>query len=423
MVQGKIIYFDNAATSYPKPEAVYQTQDASLRKAGNPGRGAHRLAVDSARTVFESRIAIAAFLGIASPERLIFTPGCTYSINTVLRGLNLAPQSGLKDAPKGRMPVVVVSPLEHNAVMRPLDHLEKGGFLKIHRLKYSPGGVIDMQELKTAVKELKPVLCTVQEGSNVTGELVDIVSAWEICQEAKTNLLIDAAQTAGTVTSHLAELTAAGKGTAYGGAGLFWCSSGHKGLLGPAGIGLLFVPESMDVEPLIAGGTGSNSENLEMPAEYPDRLESGTQPVHLIAALAQGISWLHEQGPEKLQEKERQLTRRFLAWCANQPYIKVFGKRTLEPKGSKREVELQSGLPIVAFAVEAVSSDSVADQLDRNYGIAVRSGLHCAMAAHQSLGTLTTGLTRASFGCFNTSDEVDELCLALSNIHRRGVRD
>lgn len=419
MVQGKIIYFDNAATSYPKPEAVYQTQDASLRKAGNPGRGAHRLAVDSARTVFESRTAIAAFLGIASPERLIFTPGCTYSINTILRGLSLGPQNGSKDAPRGQTPVVIVSPLEHNAVMRPLDYLEKAGLITIHRMRYSPGGVIDMQEFGKAVKELKPVLCTVQEGSNVTGELVDIVSAWEICQEAKTNLLIDAAQTAGTVTSHLGELTAAGKGTAYGGSGLFWCSSGHKGLLGPAGIGLLFVPESMDVEPLIAGGTGSNSENLEMPAEYPDRLESGTQPVHLIAALAQGISWLRDQGPKTLEEKEGQLTRRFLSWCSNQPHIKVFGKRTLEPKGSRREEEIQSGLPIVAFAVEGVSSDSVADQLDRDFGIAVRSGLHCAMAAHQSLGTLKTGLVRASFGCFNTSDEIDELCRALGVIYQR----
>ncbi|PWU00613.1 MAG: cysteine desulfurase [Candidatus Melainabacteria bacterium] len=416
MVAGKIIYFDNAATSYPKPEVVYQTQDASLRSAGNPGRGAHKLALESAKAVFESRSEIARFLGVDAPERLVFTPGCTYSINTILRGFPFR-----QSVQRGKeLPIVIVSPLEHNAVMRPLGRLEKAGLLRIHRLKYVPEGVIDLQEFKEAVKQLKPVLCVVQEGSNVTGELIDIVSAWEICQQAKVSILVDAAQSAGSVESCLPKLSSSLAATADSGNGFFWCTSGHKGLLGPPGIGLLFIGAGTNIEPLIAGGTGSNSENLEMPANYPDRLESGTQPVHLIDALAKGVSWLKQEGIAKLHQHEIALTDRFLAWCDEHTYVNVFGNRRPRKASSMgRESLLRAGLPIVSFTVDGVSTDRVADLLDREFGIAVRSGLHCAMAAHQSLGTLKTGLTRASFGYFNTADEVDELCTALQAIHKK----
>jgi selenocysteine lyase/cysteine desulfurase len=414
MVEGKIIYFDNAATSYPKPEAVYQAQDASLRRAGNPGRGAHRIALNSAREVFQGRHEIASFLDIRRSEQLIFTPGCTYAINAVLRGFPFAQ----KFSAAGK-PVVLVGPLEHNAVMRPLDRLEKAGILHIHRLKYAIGGVVDMKELNDAVKELKPVLCAIQEGSNVTGELVDIASVWEICRASKISLLVDAAQTAGSIPASLAQLIATGDTTTDDGNGFFWCASGHKGLLGPPGIGLLFVGTKMNIEPLVAGGTGSNSENLEMPAHYPDRLESGSQPVHLIAALAGGISWLKQEGVERLRQKEIDLTNRFLTWCSKQSYIKVAGNRIPGSSGSKKEQSLRAGLAIVSFTIDEVPSDRVADLLDREFGIAVRSGLHCAMAAHESLGTLKTGLTRASFGCFNTVDEVDQLCEALATIYSK----
>jgi selenocysteine lyase/cysteine desulfurase len=419
MVAGKIIYFDNAATSYPKPEVVYQTQDATLRSAGNPGRGAHRLALDSARAVFESRSEIAQFLGIDCPERLVFTPGCTYSINTILRGFPFRQGDGSSVGRGKELPTVIASPLEHNAVMRPLNRLEKEGVLRVHRLKYAAGGVIDLRELKEAVKELKPALCVVQEGSNVTGELVDINSVWEVCQAAKASLLIDAAQSAGSIPSCLPQLSASLNATADDGRGFFWCASGHKGLLGPPGIGLLFIGAKSNIEPLVAGGTGSNSENLEMPVNYPDRLESGTQPVHLIDALAKGVSWLKQQGIVKLREHEVALTYRFLAWCDKHSYIKVFGNRTRQGASTSQEASNRAGLPIVSFTVNGVSTDQVADLLDREFDIAVRSGLHCAMAAHQSLGTLKTGLTRASFGYFNTGDEVDELCKALESIYKK----
>jgi selenocysteine lyase/cysteine desulfurase len=411
MLDRKIIYFDNAATSYPKPEVVYQAQDACLRTAGNPGRGAHRLALESARNIFESRCTIAQFLGVADAEDLVFTPGCTYAINTVLRGFPFSRSIG-----DSEVPLVIVSALEHNAVMRPLDRLEKSGVLKVHRLKYVPNKVVDLPELQRAIKDMKPALCAIQEGSNVTGEMTDIAQVWEVCSAAKVGMLIDAAQTAGLVSSSLSELIANGKSKDVP---LFWCTAGHKGLMGPAGVGLLYVGNSKLVEPLVAGGTGSNSESLAMPENYPDRLESGTMPVHSIVGLAKAVEWLKEKKPNTLRDHEVDLTQRFLDWCSGQPFMKVFGDRRAKDGKSSAARRLSQGLPLVSFAVSGVASDRVADLLDQEFGIAVRSGLHCAMAAHQALGTLATGLTRASFGCFNTRDEIDCLCEALTAIHRK----
>jgi cysteine desulfurase/selenocysteine lyase len=406
MSDKKVIYFDNAATSYPKPEVVYQIQDDCFRRSGNPGRGAHRMAFESARTVFESRCSIARFLEIDNPERLIFTPGCTYSLNMVLRGFPFPSRK----AGAG----VIVSATEHNAVMRPLDRLERAGVVKVHRLSYAPNKVADLAELQQTIEKVRPVLCAIQEGSNVTGERTDIVQIWEICRTAKVSLLIDAAQTAGIYAHKLSQFEKCNE------ADLFWCASGHKGLMGPAGIGLLYWHGTMQLEPLIDGGTGSNSESLRMPLELPDRLESGTMPVQSIAALAKGVDWLEGAAPAKLADHELSLTRRVLDWCFQNSYMKVAGDRGKQANRN-RAGHLEVGLPVVSFSVEGVAAHRVADILDQDFGIAVRSGLHCAMAAHQSLGTLTSGLTRASFGCFNSADEVDQLCQALARIHKRGA--
>lgn len=419
MVGRNLIYFDNAATSYPKPEVVYREHDAYFRTAGNPGRGAHRLALESARLVFESRNTISDFLGIDNPERLIFTPGATYSINTVLRGF---PWNKAGSAGRSRPAAVIVGPLEHNAVVRPLYRLERQGVITIHRLKYVPGRVIDFIELKKQIAELKPALCAIQEGSNVTGEFIDISSAWDICEAANVSLLIDAAQTAGYLSTNLFKLpTKMPKSgdTARNGAALFWCASGHKSLFGPPGVGLLFASADAYLEPLIAGGTGSNSENLEMPENCPDRLEAGTMPAHLIGALASGVSWLKQEGIAKVCAHESALVKQFLSWCLKQKYIKVFGRSGLDDLSGSGIDPNKIGLPVVSFEIEGVPADRIADWLDRDFGIAVRSGLHCAVAAHQALGTLSGGLTRASFGYFNTTKEVDVLCRAISKIYHK----
>lgn len=412
-----IIYFDNAATTFPKPEEVYKALEQSFRSAGNAGRGGHALALNNARTIFDAREYIADFLGVRAAERLIFTPGCTYSINMVLQGW-------LRFACSARSTgssTIVVSGLEHNAVMRPLHQLQRELNFEIAALPYKPGHFCDLGDLERMLQQKQPVLCILTEGSNVTGEIADCYAAAYLCKKHNVPLLLDAAQTAGRSPDCLAH------------DGIkFWCASAHKGLLGPQGLGLLYVHPDMEIEPFVAGGTGSASEQLGMPDVYPDRLEPGTMPSFLIGALHAGISWLQNMEPLKIQDHEDKLVSRFLEWCAQESKIRLFGfdrikfDRSIE---SGRSIESDTRieapvtterapprLPIVSFLIDGLTPERVADQLQRRANIAVRSGLHCAATAHKALGTETTGLVRASFGIFNTTSEVDLLCRTLEQI-------
>jgi len=377
------IYFDNAATTYPKPEGVYRAQDLYFRQAANPGRGAHALALESARAVFETRLLLARFLGVVNAERLIFTGGCTQALNMAIKGMGWRHND-----------LVVTSPLEHNSVMRPLKQLEQSHGISVKPLPYASSGVVDLEELERCLAELRPRVVVVAEASNVTGELVDLPAVAGICRHYQVPLLVDAAQSAGFVESRIEELGIS-----------MWCASGHKGLMGPPGVGVLYVSSNVDLEPLIAGGTGSRSEDLEMPPAYPDKLEAGTLPGPAIVALGAGVSWLEATGLTNVREHETALADRFLTWAADCRQLHVYGAG----RGARRT-------GIVAFQVRDVTADRVADVLDRDCGIAVRSGLHCASLAHRALGTIETGLVRASFGYFNTLYEVDELCRALENI-------
>jgi cysteine desulfurase / selenocysteine lyase len=400
-----IIYFDNAATSYPKPEEVYRAQDIEFRMAGSPGRGAHSLAYRSAFTVYENRQTIATFLGAKKVERLIFTPGCTYSLNMVLKGL----AEGGRKAFLQKGDVILISSLEHNAVMRPLTQIANRLELKISPLRYRPGVFGDLRDFQQALKEVKPKLVILTEGSNITGEVLDLHVAAGLCKEANVPLLVDAAQTAGRFPECLAN-----EGIS------FWCASAHKGLMGPPGLGLLYVNANIELEPLIAGGTGSASERLEMPEVYPDHLESGTIPSQAIAGLRAGVDWLEKTGSTKIHAHEGQLVQRFLTWCADQPFVQIYG---FFKRGEKAGVDYRAALesahtriPIVSFRLANKTPDQVADLLDRDSNIAVRAGLQCCVQGHRALGTVDKGLVRVSFGMFNTLDEVDTLCTALETI-------
>ena len=381
-MNAKIIYFDNAATTYPKPESVYEAQDSYLRSAANPGRGAYQLALAPARLLFSIREAIARFLGVKDASRLVFTGGCTLALNMALKGLHWR---------KGD--VVVVSPLEHNSVMRPLKQLEAKEEIKIVTMPYAGAKVIDPCQLAETFRQSRPRLCVVAEASNVTGSLLDLLTIAEICQGARVLLMVDAAQSAGLFNPRLSEIGVS-----------IWCASGHKGLFGPPGVGLLYVAPEVELEPLIAGGTGSLSEQLEMPRSYPDHLESGTLAGPAIAGLGAGVAWVEATGAEKIAEYERNLALRFIHSIS--AYAQVFG-----PVGDS---DLRTGT--VAFRLAGATPDKVADRLDRQFGIAVRAGLHCASQAHKALGTLDSGLVRVSFSQFNTEEEVDELCRALELI-------
>ena len=380
------IYFDNAATSHPKPEEVYRAADNFLRQGGSPGRSAHHLSLQASRQVFEARLSTAAFLGISSPERLIFTPGCTQSINMVLRGL--AWKAGDK---------VLVSALEHNAVMRALHKLKIERGIEIIRLPYFPGEIFCLEELDRRIKKERPALCAFLEASNVTGEMLDLASVSTLCRRYETPLLVDAAQSAGLMPAKLTTLKID-----------YWCTSGHKGLFGVPGAGLLYVDPDRNIEPLVYGGTGSHSQELAMPQAFPDRLEAGTLAGPAILGLAAGVDFLKKTGVDKIFEHEMKLCQCFLDWLAERNAFRVVG------------LQARRRAALVSFAIKELDSNFVAELLDRDYGICVRSGLHCSAAAHESLNTLESGLVRVSFSYLNKPEELKSLCKALEHI--AGIR-
>lgn len=388
-MSSKQIYFDNAATSHPKPDGVYRASDAFLRSGGSPGRSAHALSLAASRMVFETRLATAKFLGLSikSAERLIFTPGCTQSINIVLRSIKFKPGQH-----------VLVSSLEHNAVMRPLMQLKSEKGIEVQSLPYAAGQILDLEMLENELKKpARPQLCAFMEASNVSGEMLDLPGVAQICARYEVPLLVDAAQSAGVFQARLDPAQVPVQ---------YWCTAAHKGLYGIAGAGLLYAAPGVELDPLVHGGTGSHSDELSMPAVFPDRLEAGTMPGSAIAALGAGVEFLETTGPEQIHAHEMKLCSYFLDWLAERKNFHVAASFA------------RQRVALVSFEIEGMDSSLVAELLDRSYGICVRAGLHCAAAAHETLGTIRRGLVRVSFSYFNTMDELETLCKALEDIDR-----
>lgn len=375
------IYLDNAATTHPKPEEVYLAADRVFRQGGSPGRSAHELALLASRQVFECRVKLAQFLKVKNPERLVFTPGCTYGINMVLQRF-----------PFAQGDLVLVSALEHNAVMRCLDHLRREKGIIVEQVPYKEGTILDPQLLKSLLEQKKPRLCAFLEASNVTGEMLDLRSVATICHQAQVPLLVDAAQSAGAFHESL-DLEGIS----------FWSAPAHKGLYGMAGLGILYVSPLASLDPLISGGTGSFSEGLDMPPAFPDRLEPGTLSAVAIAALSAGVDFVSAKGRDYLAEHERILCSSLIDFLSAFSRIKYYAK-----------IERRVGL--LSFFVDGLDSGYVAQVLDQQYGICVRAGLHCAASAHRTLGTLNGGLVRVSFSAFNTKEELNILFNALEQI-------
>ncbi|MBN8661297.1 MAG: aminotransferase class V-fold PLP-dependent enzyme [Candidatus Obscuribacter phosphatis] len=309
----KIIYFDNASTTFPKPESVYKVCDSVLRSAGNPGRGAHRLAYNSSRQIFEARECLADFLGVADGHRLVFTAGCTQSINLVLTGLIGAQKLRAGDR-------VLVTSFEHNAVMRSLACHEGHDGIEVVQVPAGPdGNLVDLAALRRISSESpKPALAVFTRASNVTGALLDIETVSRMLEDADIPLLIDAAQSAGFVRDDLSHLT----GVTY------FAASGHKGLYGPPGIGILYVrSQNFELDPPYCGGTGSRSDSLAMPTFLPDRLEPGTHGVQLAAGLAEGVRYVLDHGPEAMLARARSLVDYFLFKTIDIDAIEIKGRR------------------------------------------------------------------------------------------------
>jgi len=377
-----MVYLDNAATSWPKPESVYQVVDEFLRtKAGNPGRGSHSMAVAASRIVEETRMLVARFINAPEMERVIFTLNCTDSLNLGLKGL-LRPGDH-----------VITSCIEHNSVVRPLRKLEQQGVKVVKLSPHAGDGFVSPRDMEKAIaRETK--LVVINHASNVTGVIQPIDEYGMIARQHNLIFMVDAAQTVGKypldVQANNIDLLA---------------FSGHKGLFGPPGTGALYIGERVDLDSLREGGTGSHSELEKQPTDLPYKFESGTANCAGIAGLGAGLKFIFKEGMEKILVHEQSLTDRLLEGLSRIPGITVY-------KFKDRAKQA----PVISFNLEGHTPGEMGAILDQAFDIKVRTGLHCAPAAHRTLGTFPLGTIRLSPGYFNTTEEIDFTLEAIKKI-------
>ena len=383
----KKIYLDQASTTYPKPECVAKAVYEYMTGNGsNINRGCYENAYDTEEVVLETRELLCELFDGPDCKNVVFTKNVTESLNVVLKGF-------LKSGDH-----VLVSSMEHNAVMRPIRQLEKNG-VAFDRIPCSEQGELKLQSMEALLKPgTKAVV--MMHASNVCGTILPLKKVGAFCKTHGLKFIADCAQTAGTMPISMKEMNID-----------ILCFTGHKGLYGPQGIGGFILQEEMisAMTPLLSGGTGSISHTEEIPEFMPDRFEPGTMNLPGIFGLNSALGWINEVGIENIYNKERILTRLFL---------EEIGK--LDPKGEKIKLvgkKTEEGrTAVVSIQTPGRDVSEVAYLLDKNYGIMTRVGLHCAPSAHQTLGTYPTGTVRFSFGYFNTEEEVLFAVKALEEI-------
>ncbi len=374
------IYLDNAATSYPKPESVYQAVDLTLRHGGNPGRGGHRLTLAAGRVVLAAREAVADLFGIRNDSRIAFTASATEAINIALFGL-------LRPGDR-----VVTSTMEHNAVVRPLRALQERG-VAVVKVAADSRGYVDPADVRRACAE-KTRMVVLSHCSNVTGTLQPIEEIGPWLRKQGILFLVDAAQSAGLFTIDVEAI----------GVDLL-AVPGHKGLLGPQGTGFLYVREGLAPRPLIYGGTGGNSSSEQPPEEMPERLESGTLNTPGLAGLTAGIEFVSGEGIATVRAREAERLHQLIEGLGNIPEVQLYGP--LEP-------HLHGGA--LSFNLPGRDPAEIGFLLEREHGILCRVGLHCAPDAHRTIGTFPRGTVRISPGYFTTAEEIDHLIAAVSSL-------
>lgn len=377
-----MIYLDNAATSFPKPESVYRAVDEFQRQIGaSPGRSSHTVARAAGKIVAETRGLVAELFHIANPNQVAFTANATEALNLGLKGL-LRPGDH-----------VVTTATDHNSILRPLRFLEEDIGLQVTRVGCDGAGCVNPVDIQAA---LQPTTCLVcmTHASNVTGSIHDIKAVSDLVHNNKTLLMIDAAQTAGCVPIDVQAM----------GIDLL-AFTGHKGLLGPQGTGGLYVRPGLEIKPLREGGTGSESSSDHQPARMPDHLESGTPNTPGLAGLGAAVRFILDTGPDKITAHEQALTEQLLAQLSAIDGIVVHGL----PASPQRTA-------VVSFTLRGLPPLNLSHLLDSGFGVATRSGLHCAPLIHRYLGTADSGTVRASIGFFNTAADIEALYAAVRQI-------
>ena len=378
------IYLDNSSTSFPKAPGVGEAMSRFVTETGcNVGRGTYGPAYEAGAAIYDVRKTLARMFGLPEAKNVIFTPSVTYSLNFVIRGLLKAGDH------------VIISAMEHNSSARPCEMMKETG-VEVSVCPVDPETGLLLFDALEELFRPNTRLMVLNHASNVTGTLQDAARAGRICRSRGVFFALDAAQSAGTVPIDMKEMNLSAL-----------CVTGHKGLLGPQGIGALLLTDEMAeaLSPTIAGGTGSKSDLLSMPSFLPDRFEPGTLNLPGIYGLKAALEYLEMTGPGKIRRKEEELLDAFLREMSEIPAARVVGKA----KPGDR-------IAVCSLDLAGFDNAEAAAVLEGEYGIMTRCGLHCAPLAHRAMGTFPEGTIRFSFGWFNTPEDVRDAAFALREI-------
>ncbi|MBE9531377.1 MAG: aminotransferase class V-fold PLP-dependent enzyme [Proteobacteria bacterium] len=372
-----MIYLDNAATTYPKPESVYKRVDYILREvAGSPGRAAHSMAMEASRVVFEAREVLASLLQIEDSSRIAFTRNATEAINIALKGL-LEPGDHL-----------ITTAFEHNSVARPARVLETRG-VSVTRVSSDVPGVVGASDIEAAITEKTKLVC-VTHASNVFGTLLPVKEIGALCRARGILFMVDGSQTVGALPVNPDELNID-----------ILAGTGHKALFGLQGTGFLYLTDGVELPALVDGGTGEVDDDIEM----PDRLEAGTMNMPGIGGLGAGIEFLFDIGLDKVRAHEKELITTLIDGIKD-----IEGLRIIGPASAEERVALLS------FTLKEIEARDVGIILDEEYSILVRCGTHCAPQAHKCAGTFPAGTIRVGVSYFNTLDDIERFIEAIKSI-------
>lgn len=375
-----MIYFDNAATTFHKPQEVIDAITKALTTMGNAGRGGNLVSIDSNRAIFNARENVAKFFNIANSSRVAFTSNSTEALNIAIKGL-ITPSDH-----------IITTVLEHNSVLRPLYEMEKLG-TKLTFIEADKMGNVKYEDIeKNILPNTKAIVCT--HNSNLTGNSIDINKISDICKKHNLVFILDASQSAGIfpidVTNPNIDIL---------------CFTGHKSLYGPQGTGGIYVKEGINLKPLKSGGTGIMTFEKEQPLEMPTHLEAGTLNGHGIVGLSAGIDFINKIGIDNIRAHEHKLMQHFYEGVKDIEGVTIYGDFS-NPNRS----------PIVTLNIKDYSSGDVEQELLETYGICTRAGGHCAPLMHKALHTEIQGAVRFSFSYFNTIEEVECAITAIKNI-------
>ncbi|GAA0178213.1 aminotransferase class V-fold PLP-dependent enzyme [Clostridium sediminicola] len=380
------LYFDNAATSYPKPKEVVTSMTNYMNNIGSsPGRGAYKKSLASSRIVFECRQEIANFFNYENPNNVVFTGGITTSLNILLK-------SFLKDGDH-----IITTSMEHNSVLRPIFSLSSIKNVEYDIISANQDGFINTDDIIHSIKS-NTIAIIVNHSSNIVGSIQNLKSIGQICKDNNILFIVDTAQSAGIIPINFKEIN---------------CSAlaftSHKGLLGPQGLGGFIISDDLNelCTTFIEGGTGSLSESIVQPDFLPDKFESGTLNTPAIYGLYEGIKFINKEGILTIKEKEEYLTSLFINGLQNTDGIILYGSSDTSKKTA-----------VISITSNKFSNSELSYVLDKDYGIMTRTGLHCAPLAHKTIGSYPTGTTRFGIGYFQNEDDIKYTLNVLKKLHK-----